>query len=160
MKNAVKLRALMMSKAQPEPNTGCWLWDASLTSTGYGQQSWHIEEGHATSHRGARPYKAHRLSYMLAHGPIPKGLFVCHRCDVRICINPDHLFLGTPRENLEDMVAKGRNAHRRRFTSDDVRDIRRRMECGESLNSIARVHSCSSASIWQIREGISYRDVS
>lgn len=89
------------AKYTPEPNTGCWLWTACLSTDGYGQFRF---EG--------RNHSTHRFSYKLYVGPIPKGLFVLHKCDVKLCVNPDHLFLGTHTDNMTDMVSKGRNAER------------------------------------------------
>jgi len=78
---------------------GCWLWTASLRSTGYGQI-------HVKSY--CNPEGAHRVSYELHYGPIPKGMDVCHHCDVRHCVRPSHLFLGTRKQNMQDASAKGR----------------------------------------------------
>lgn len=84
---------------------GCWLWGGSVNSqTGYGQLK-----------IAGRKYAAHRLSYVLSFGPIPAhdsyhGLCVCHKCDVRRCVRPDHLFLGLSRDNARDAAAKGRTA--------------------------------------------------
>jgi hypothetical protein len=92
----------------PEPNTGCWLWIGSLTSTGYGQL------GLGSKIDGTRrPHKAHRVAYELYVGKIPPGMGVLHRCDNPPCVNPQHLFLGTQKDNAQDMGRKGRSALQR-----------------------------------------------
>lgn len=79
------------------PEAGCWLWEGSLHSTGYGTLYWD----------GTTQF-THRLSYRTFRGEIPDKLYVLHRCDVRCCINPNHLFVGTHQDNMDDMVSKGR----------------------------------------------------
>lgn len=74
----------------------CWIWDTQQKH-GYGQLR-----------AFGKLYRAHRFSYELHFGPIPEGLFVCHKCDNPPCVNPDHLFLGTAKDNIQDMIAKGR----------------------------------------------------
>lgn len=75
----------------------CWWWTGALDGQGYGRVR-----------RDKVLHPAHRLAWIDANGPIPDGLYVCHRCDNRKCVRPDHLFLGTAKDNTQDMIAKGR----------------------------------------------------
>lgn len=92
-----------MSHVLTEPNTGCWLWTAALNRGGYGKVVLRHPE---TKQR--RHFTAHRWSYELFVGAIPDGTCVCHKCDVRCCVNPDHLFLGDHQSNAADREIKGR----------------------------------------------------
>lgn len=86
--------------AHPQLGTACWTWVGSKSEKGYGRLS-------AGKHR-ASPLRAHRVSWELHKGPIPDKMFVLHNCDNPTCVNPDHLFIGTARDNTRDMVRKGR----------------------------------------------------
>ena len=84
------------------PFSGCWVFMGATNDFGYGIVG--------TGGRGAPNDRAHRITYRHFCGEIPNGMFVCHRCDVPSCCNPDHLFLGTNQDNVRDMISKGRNS--------------------------------------------------
>jgi hypothetical protein len=83
--------------------SGCWIWMQTLNRGGYGM----------VLKRGMGQRTAHRLSYATFVGPIPEGMYICHRCDVRCCVNPDHLFVGTHTDNVRDAVRKKRMYNQR-----------------------------------------------
>lgn len=125
----------------PDEN-GCWLWTGGIESNGYGR----------TCHEG-KVWWAHRLSYAHHKGPIPAGAVICHTCDVRHCVNPDHLFAGTIADNQRDMKLKGRASRGERsssakLTEAAVRQIRTDNRPGWKL---AAIYGVSQTTISEVR---------
>lgn len=132
----------------------CWEWSASKTKKGYG--SFGFVDG--TEY-------AHRVSWILSFGNIPDGIFVCHGCDNRSCVNPDHLFLGSALDNSKDMVSKGRSMTddknpQAKLTPKDVVSIRDILYKSElSHRKIAKMFGVSSATISFIGSGLTWKGI-
>jgi hypothetical protein len=120
-----------------------------------------------------RQVGAHRLAFEMAFGPIPPGMCVCHKCDVRACVNPDHLFLGTHKDNINDKVLKGRHgapsgdahwlrragsaAHpMRKLDWPTIKEIRSRYQRGERQVSLAAAFGVRQTTISNIVRGVTW----
>lgn len=93
------IRSRIENNIERIPFSGCWLWTGYVGRNGYGEIG--ISQ---------KTMRAHRVAYEELIGPIPQGLYLCHKCDVRSCVNPAHLFPATQLENIRDCIAKGRSA--------------------------------------------------
>lgn len=130
----------------PSTPSGCMDWQWGRTGEGYGRLRFQ-----------GRPFQAHRVAYILRHGPIPDGASVLHSCDNRVCCNPDHLFLGSHQDNMTDMRRKGRargargeRQHTARLTAADVLDIREKFAAGVRIIDIARQRGLHKSHVGQI----------
>lgn len=134
---------------QVDKGPDCWLWHGRKDLNGYGKFS-------AYSLR-VSDYMAHRFAWEVERGPIPPGLKVCHRCDVRACVRPDHLFLGTQQENMADRQAKGRQARgsrnaRTKLRESEVDEIRQLLStAGINASDIARRYGVSPSAMTRIK---------
>jgi hypothetical protein len=123
-------RQRLLDNIEIVTESGCWIWMRHLNGDGYGN----------IRIRGPKE-KVHRAAYRIFVGELPPGLVVCHHCDVRCCVNPSHLFLGTQKENVQDMLRKhGTRITRRKLTDDQVREIRRAVGPIKELGKKYGVH--------------------
>lgn len=135
-------------------DTGCWIWTGGSRPNGKGvpyPRLWGDNR---------KALSAHRFSYELFNGPIEAGLYVCHRCDTPLCVNPQHLFLGTHKENMADMRQKNRSYRGRGeekgtsiLTNNQAREIR---ESNEKRSVLAKRFGVSITTIRRIQSGETY----
>jgi hypothetical protein len=135
-----------------DTNGGCWLWRHHLSRNGYGQT---VVQGSTSL--------AHRVSWEVHRGPIPDGAHVCHRCDVRACVNPDHLFLGTHADNMADMARKGRRislpgerAPNAKLTDAQAAEVIRLLDSGMRPAAVAREMGLPFRAVIRIRQGAAW----
>jgi len=125
----------------------CWNWTAFKDKDGYGQLS--ID---------GKMHRAHRVSYELYKNKIPEGLHVLHKCDNPPCVNPDHLELGTPQDNVDDKTKRGRQARGEKhgcakLTEADVLEIRQMIQNGVYYRIIAELFDVNIPQISMIKTG-------
>jgi len=148
------IREKFLAKVCQEPARGCWLWQGMVRPDGYG----------AARFRG-KEHGAHRVAWMLFRGEIEPGKAVCHKCDVRACVNPEHLFLGTAADNVQDMADKGRNPTGEKhgsakLTAEQVSRIKTMLaEDKMYMSEIAREFGVSQTTIRAIKTRRTWRDI-
>lgn len=139
------------SRWMPEPFSGCWIWTC--------------ETGGKMQYGSFQGRVAHRVSWEIHNGVIPKGICVCHHCDTPLCVNPNHLFLGTIADNNRDMAAKGRVKHVgikgeqsnfAKLTEAEVLSIR--AACG-TQREIAKQFRTSKSNVHDIRSRRNWRHI-
>lgn len=135
----IRAKSFIDKSAGPD---GCWLWTQTTAPEGYG-----------IFIHGSHSYRAHRLAWEFTHTE-PLGEFdvICHRCDNPQCVNPAHLFVGTPKDNYQDMVNKGRHAFR--LTDAEVREIRALYATGQfTSRQLGERFGCSKTHVLKLARG-------
>lgn len=137
----------------------CWEWTAHKTSKGYGTFKFY-----------GFSMRAHRVALILKGVDVPEDMYVCHHCDNPGCVNPDHLFVGTPADNMRDMVAKGRGRFvipdsvggangNAKLCDLDIPRIRDMIACGETNIDIGQWFNVHHATISNIRVGKNWNHI-
>jgi len=154
---------------QTRKTDSCWIWTGSKTgSLGYGRFGFRNKY-----------YLAHRLSWEFHFGEIPKGMQICHHCDNPLCVNPDHLFMGTQSDNIKDAVKKGRmknlfkkghtgldfqrpcgeNCHFSKLKLKDIIKIKELLKRGIRTMEIASKFGLSQRYIYDIKNGEAWKHI-
>jgi DNA-binding CsgD family transcriptional regulator len=137
----------------------CIIWEKCVGDTGYGKLG-----------INGKSLYAHRYHWEKKNGVIPKGMVVCHSCDNKLCINTDHLFLGTQKDNVHDCISKGRFSFKTTFPKGEkhkiaklknkqVVEIKRLLKIGASLASLGRIYGVDPSTISQIKSGRAWKTI-
>jgi HNH endonuclease len=138
----------ILNHSIPEPNSGCWLWIGGMTNAGYG----------VCGSEKKKTVSAHRLAYSVFKCEIPDGKIVAHSCDNRLCVNPEHLWLATHKQNSQDMVTKNRSAKGERcgkskLTNEQICFIR---NSDLSHRELGRIFNVSHANVGYIKRNATW----
>jgi len=135
----------------------CWIWTGDKYDSGYGRLTLKL----------GLQVRAHRFMYEQRFGKIPEGMFALHKCDVRACVNPEHIFIGTKKDNMRDCVSKGRNRYKTlkgtespnsNLTDRDITEIRELYKTGKFFQrEIGRKFGVSQVTVSRIILGYSYK---
>lgn len=156
MRKTKSMEQRVWSRVARRGDDDCWLWQGAHGPSGY---------GYFRDYSTGKAWRAHRAAWLVTNGPIPDGLAVCHKCDVRDCCNPRHLFLGTYYDNYQDAKRKGRHTRgtivwTAKLTDERVRCIRTEFAGGGvTKRAIAARHGVSESSIGLIVRGKTWAHV-
>jgi hypothetical protein len=133
---ACSIKCKILSSITKDEN-GCWVWNRKNLSGRYGKLRWK-----------KKWISSHRASYELFVGPIEDGKVVCHKCDISLCVNPDHLFVGTHRDNINDAIEKkrlivGAHSFAPKFTDKQVEEMRKLKDEGFTYSRLRKIFNCT-----------------
>lgn len=141
------IRVKFKDKIELNLITGCWEWQGYIDESGYG----------VAYHEG-KNQKAHRVFFEAYHYTIKEGFVICHKCDNRKCVNPEHLFAGTHCENMRDMVEKGRSAKGEQIGNSKLKthEVLEIYKSAQSLRQLGKAYGVGKSTIGDIKQGITW----
>ena len=133
----------------------CWIWIASTTPDGYGKFT--VRNGRKT-----RTFRSSRVAYILTYGYIDDNLLACHKCDNVLCVNPEHIFLGSIKDNYDDSISKERQVRSRgeslsKLKNEDVFKIRDLVRSGTPQIQVAKMFHVGKNCVWHIVNHTTWR---
>ena len=125
-----------MERVQVDPATNCWLWAGGVFADGYGRVKF-----------GGKTWRVHRLFFSLYKERIPEDKIILHSCDTPLCVNPEHLRLGTALDNRRDCISKGRHfaVNQKRLTL-----LKEVYQTCKNYNEVARIFRLNSGTVWHL----------